>query len=368
MTGPHDLRAAVEGSRLPDGVGIDELAAAWRAVRAGCFQPDRMHRMDADRFDAAGSTVGRDVGVWCPQPQERVMAVVGAAGQVGASTVALATGLACGTQQVESTQTQLSGSGWCRVLECCSAVVSGLAGVATAELGVVPPGWRRGERDGVLVERTVGPLADAGAVPLPAAPRGGVAPGLTIVDVGWDLFGLCAAGGWLADLLSWAPVLVVTRASVPGLRRAEATLRQLQRGRTPADVGLPVVGLAVLGPPRRRWPRGVEQSAGPLTRALLDDPAGRDRLIGVPLDQGLAVHGVDSEPIPEPVLAACRGLAAACPEQTIPARYGPGRGGSTCEGSGVAVEEQGGERGPAVRVPRGRVVAGEEPVAAGGVE
>ena len=63
--------------------------------------------------------------------------------------------------------------------------------------------------------------------------------------------------------------------------------------------GIPPV-VAVVGPPRKRWPKAVRHSAGALTRAA--DSAGR--LLVVPHDRRLAVAGLDSTPLPTAVLEA----------------------------------------------------------------
>ena len=57
---------------------------------------------------------------------------------------------------------------------------------------------------------------------------------------------------------------------------------------------------AVLGPPRRKWVRGVDASAGPATRALIR----ADRLVHIPNDPGLAARGLDTTALPGPLLGA----------------------------------------------------------------
>jgi hypothetical protein len=85
--------------------------------------------------------------------------------------------------------------------------------------------------------------------------------------------------------------VVVTCATVPGLRHLEGALALLD--------GTPTV-VAVVGPPRKRWPKPVQHSAGALTRAA--DNAGR--LAVIPWDPWLAVAGLDSTPLPEALLDA----------------------------------------------------------------
>jgi hypothetical protein len=86
-------------------------------------------------------------------------------------------------------------------------------------------------------------------------------------------------------------VVVVTCATVPGFRHLEGALAMLQ--------GSPTV-VAVIGPPRKRWPKPVHNSAGSLTRAA--SQAGR--LVVVPWDRRLAIAGLDSTRLPEPLLDA----------------------------------------------------------------
>ena len=209
-----------------------------------------------------------------------MLPVLGAAGGSGATTVALALATAAGAG---------------RVVECAAPAASGLSAAATAELGADASGWARGARDAVLIERVAAPLSSPGEVPVPSAPHEG--PAVTVVDVGWGLPHVLAGPSWLNDLMQRAPVVVVTTsATIPGLRRLEAALTLLR----PAQL----VVAAVLGPPRRKWPRGVDASAGPATRALIR--AGR--LVQVPPDPGLAVRGLDTTALPGPLLAAAADL------------------------------------------------------------
>jgi hypothetical protein len=122
---------------------------------------------------------------------------------------------------------------------------------------------------------------------------------LTILDAG-DATHLVTGTGWLPAAVRAAPFLVVvTTATIPGFRRLETALELLDR-----DPGQEVV--AVVGPGRRKWPRGVEHSAGPDVRRLLDE----SRVVEIPYDRTLAINGVDSRPLPESVIAAAARLLA----------------------------------------------------------
>lgn len=212
---------------------------------------------------------------WTPASGERVVPVVGAVGSCGATTVALA--LATAVQ------------GRARVVECASASASGLAAASSAELGADDHGWVHGTRDDVRLDRADGVRPHPDAVPHPSLVD---TPVVTVVDVGCQLEQLVAGHGWLAGVLAdAATVVVVARATVPGLRRFESTLHLLDAHPTFA---------AVLGPARRRWPRPVAHSVGERTGVLIE--AGR--LVEIPEDRTLAVQGLTPEPLPAPLLTA----------------------------------------------------------------
>ncbi len=207
--------------------------------------------------------------------EEPVLPVVGCVGSAGASTTALAVATA---------------AGHARVLECSTVTTSGLASAATAELGSTPAGWALGRREGVLVARTTEAFASPADLPLPDLADPPVS--LTVLDVGWELNHALTSRGWLTRALEAAPhVVAVSTATIPGMRRLEAALAMLGPAR---------VVVAVVGPPLRRWPRGVEPSMGSLARAAAD----RGDLVQIPTDRGLAGRGVDSTPLPAPLLAA----------------------------------------------------------------
>jgi hypothetical protein len=256
-------------------VSVDELKRAWTAVQAGDFRSGTYR--GAARSQRP--TVPSDVE-WIPAAGERTIAVLGVAGTVGTSTVALALGLAAPDPV--------------RVIECCSADASSLAAASTAELGLHPSGWRQGKRDHVLLERPCEHLVHVDEVPAPV-PAETVAQ-LTILDIGWNPSQVLGTGCWLNDSTQAADALVVVApATVPGLRRLEAALELLGDERAV---------VALVGPRRKKWPKGVEHSAGPFTRRALE----ADRCVEIPEDRGLAVTGLDSRPIPAAVVDAARQL------------------------------------------------------------
>jgi hypothetical protein len=250
-------------------VSVAELQRAWHAVKSGQFRP----AAQGDSLTAPSRA--RTVPSWTPSRDERVLPVVRCAGAYGATTFALALATVAHTDA--------------RVVECSSATTSGLAAASTAELGAHPSGWVQGSRGEVLLQRTGVALASVHDVPSPMPAEKST---LTVLDAGWELGQVLNTPSWVAAQLSQAAaVIVVTCATVPGLRHLEGALALLD--------GTPTV-VAVLGPPRKRWPKPVQHTAGSLTRAA--DHAGR--LVVIPWDPRLAVAGLDSTPLPATLLDA----------------------------------------------------------------
>lgn len=247
-------------------VAVDELTRAYRAVTLGEFRTGSRR---------VGRSAELDSG-WSPEDDEQVVAVVGCLGGAGASTVAL--GLASAAEDA-------------RVVECCTVAASGLAGVSSAELGTAPDGWAQGSRGSILVERRGERIESPAHCPVPSR----TARPFTVLDCGWDVDLLVGDVGWLGAAVREAPtVVVVTRPTVPGLRRLEAAVGLLGLGRVHAAV----VGV------EKRWPRPLEQALGPSGRALRAD----GRLIGLPHDPTLAMEGLTPAPLPAPILAGCSAL------------------------------------------------------------
>ena len=259
-------------------VGVDELKRAWHALNAGEFRTGP----GAGKGPRGRGTAAEDN--WSPADGEHTIAVIGSAGSVGASTVALATGLAAAAPV--------------RVIECCSVTASGLAAASTAELGLHPTDWRQGKRDHVLLERASEVLAGVDEVPLPTEAQNETQ--LTILDIGWEAGQLLATDCWLAEAVRTADQLVlVTTATVPGMRRAGVAMDLLAGYWQPEQITL-----AVRGPRRKKWPRGLEHAGGPAVRRVLD----ADRCVEIPEDRELAVNGLDSRPVPAPLISAARQL------------------------------------------------------------
>ena len=262
---------------------VAELKRAWRAVESGVFRDPASHPAQPE---------GVRPGQWTPQPGEQVLPVVGAHGLSGASILSLAW----------RRRPRRHGSWSAPCLGRC-----GLVAAPTAELGDYDGFWTRGLRDDVLVERVAGDLRDCGEVPRTVGGR---------QDLGADgagrrlgRRGSCwRPSGWLAAALTtssrrwWSPAT----ATVAGLRRLETTLAVLDRP--------DACRVVLLGPARRRWPKGLAVTFGPLTRAL----DRRGCVFTVPIVASLRVGGVDSRPLPAEL---CWPLQSRCwvrPRRPIP--------------------------------------------------
>jgi len=255
-------------------VGVDELRRAWHAVQVGQFRA-RPGRPAAPGPVRPGATPAPTS--WTPT--QVVLPVVGCLPQAGTSSIALAIATVAGNA---------------RVIECCTATASGLAAAATAELGTTTTGWTIGRRGQVAIARLTGVHLSVADLPTPDEPH--LAAGLAVLDVGWELGQVLATPSWVSQqVTNAAHVVVVTTATVPGLRRLETALTLLGRDRTVA---------AVLGPQRRCWPHELAAAAGPAGQAL--ERAGL--LVSVPHSKGLALRGIDSSPLPSPLLRAAQAL------------------------------------------------------------
>ena len=239
---------------------VAELREAWRAIEAGEFA----HGPRSTPAAPGTATV------WAPAPSGRVVAVVGCAGGVGASTVALALATATGVPA--------------RVVECCPPLASGFSAAASAELGTEGP-WRRGSRGDVLLERLI---TGAATVPIPTE----AAVEWTFVDTNWTT--VSGSGtGWPESLVrTLDDVVLVTNTTVPGVRRLESCAELLGRD---------ALGV-VVGPAVKRWPRPVKVAAAGI-------PA-RVRLADFPLDPRLQVTGMTPDPLPAPLLKAAQNVLA----------------------------------------------------------
>ncbi len=190
--------------------------------------------------------------------------VLGVAGGVGVSTVALA--LAEGLDAH-------------RLVEFGSPRASGLAAAPTAELGEVA-GWSLGTRGELRIERRMAPDAPT---------LDGTAGGWEVIDFGAvdpSRLSVCAA------------LVVVANCSIPGMRGLEAHLGEL----TPAS---PVSGV-ITGVPGRRLPRPLSGALGPHLRTA----AAEERLFLLPECPDLRIGGISSAPLPTRLRSAVPPLVA----------------------------------------------------------
>jgi hypothetical protein len=152
-------------------------------------------------------------------------------------------------------------------------------------------------------------------VPPPRSAGSTGAGEVLVLDVGWSARDAYATGGWLGQALQDAAVLLVCRPTVPGVRQAEHLAAEMA-----ARSARPVV-IAAVGP--ARWPGAVTASSGPQLRGARGD----GRLVAVPIDRRFEVDGVSGEPLPKPVSAAGRALAAALPASQAADQPASGRAG-----------------------------------------
>ena len=227
-------------------------------------------------------------------PAEAVV-VLGAHPGAGASTVAL--GLAEVLARVGDRSVCL--------LDAASRDRSGLVSVTDIEPAGVPAGaaaeaWRVGRRRGLDVWRprtSLARLLDLDGLPT-------CEESLAVVDAGWSLQEVMGSGNPVRVLMEASPLVLVGRASVPGVRRLEQAL---------ATVSEPVLVVAVGA---RRWPEVVRASHGP--RLALSCAAGRVLL--VPADRRLGLCGVDSSSLPKALLAALEPAAGLLAPQAADVR------------------------------------------------
>ncbi|MBN9103745.1 MAG: hypothetical protein J0I14_01960 [Propionibacteriaceae bacterium] len=213
---------------------------------------------------------------WRPRYDERVVAVAGLTGSVGATMVSLALASAAALR------------GPARIIECAPPSRSGLTAAAAAELGTGRGGWARGQREGVtLIRRSSTSLFDAGP---PPPEQDGT---FTVLDVGDLPTGRPGEQCIAADVADgW---VLVARASVPCLRQLELVL----------DLGLahnPT--LAIVGTSPRRWSRRLASAIQPRTRALLES----GRVVTFRPDRRLALTGLTPDPLPRHIAASARTL------------------------------------------------------------
>lgn len=265
-----ELQRALQAARLgPVPAGP---ATAARSALPALSAPIVDRLAPAARTETAPAGVATDgqlTAVVRPDGTHLWVAVVGAHGGAGASTVAVALADAAA-----------AGGHLVHLVGCGGLAGYGLLAAATVELGVDPTGmWRTGRRGPrVTVDRLI---TTAAQWPAPPAASGV----LTVVDA--------EAGAARAPetLATAAAVLLVCRLSVPGVQCAEQLLGPL------LEHGRPVLVAAVGG---GRWPGAVTGATGPLLRRLQADR----QVLTVPTDRDLLTHGPTGRALPRPVSRA----------------------------------------------------------------
>ena len=208
--------------------------------------------------------------------------VLGAHPGAGASSVAIALAGALAEREAGDL------SGRVRLVDAATPETSGLICAADRELGTDPTGWRVGSRQGIEVHRPPRALSNPADVPAMAS----LESGWLVVDAGWSIRDLVAGVNTISPLLSTARVVLVCRATVPGVRRAELAL---------AHLATPPLVVAVGA---RRWPGEVQASFGPSLRQARE--AGR--VVLVPADRRLELTGIDAQSLPRTLTAAAAQL------------------------------------------------------------
>lgn len=272
-------------------VAVAELKRAWRAVQDGAFHDQQPYAAQPGPPEALLSAGGR------------VIPVLGCGGGVGASTTALALALATDAP--------------CRLIDAAAPAASGLAGASTAELGERVPGWTHGTREQAFIERATEHARAAGTVPVPQS--GDDDFDAIVIDLARSPETLLGRASWLRDIVLGGDGLVlVAAATVPGMRRLESSLTLLAQHRDPSRTVA-----AVLGPRPSRWPPPIRHGLGPQARRLEQ----QGRVVALPFDRRLAVAGVDTTPLPAPLLAAAAQVLDLLPRAT--ASSAPATKGST---------------------------------------
>lgn len=267
---PTAARAADQcrNGQSPGAGGRTRTLSAGELQRAGTALLEGRFRAPTESARFGDARSAGTPSSW--DPAERVVVVAGAAGRVGATTVALA---------AASVATHA------RLVEAGPLQSSGLSVASTAELGMGAEGWRSADRDGLRIERraVADPRPEHVGPPLPTHRD------TTVVDVGWSLDTHSSIDGacWLGQSMARFPLVLVTCATAPGMRSLEAAL---------ARIGRDAVTVVVTGPSStRRWSKATTRALRtcPMVAAVAD--AGR--LHTAPLVRPLR-DGITDEPLP----------------------------------------------------------------------
>jgi hypothetical protein len=250
---------------------VAELVAALRAQRTlAAEDPVTSNEPPSGEVDAAVT---------------RTLLVIGAHAGAGATMVSVAVADALGELPVGS------GVGPVRLIDAAPHEGSGLVAATAYEVGWRGSGWRAGRRGSSMILRPAGSPTSPADVPSFEPSEAG----WLVIDAGWPWRAVTAARNPIEALVERAKVLVVCRATVPGVRQVEVALDAL-----PADSFVAGVGAG-------RWPAVVEASFGPrLARTVAEG-----RAVLFPSDRRVEVNGIAAEALPAALVGAAGALVAA---------------------------------------------------------
>jgi hypothetical protein len=289
-------------------LSIAQLQAALRACEASVRTAAQAPTAAAIQIGLLGIGPDRSLraGLGVRAPHHGWLLVVAAHPGAGCSTTALAIADAAATA---GSPVHLVEAGQPGLL-----VGGGLAAVTHHELGVVAGGWRRGRRGLVTLDRAAG--TGPRTWPPPAPHQAVDQTPVTVLDAGaaWagteDEVGGRAAPWWSAGASAPSAVVVVCRASIPGISGAERLLDRLKDlfemdAQTDVAAGGGTTLLAaVVGGARLRGP--LRAACGPYLGRL----QAQRRVVGVPHVRYLELTGPTADALPRSLTAAGRGLWA----------------------------------------------------------
>ncbi len=251
-------------------VTVSDLVAAVRAQRDG---------------GAAHATPATSVTPETPprtaSPSLLVVASHAGAGATAVSVAladALAAALSDGTGRSERDVSLVDGAPTDR---------SGMLAATGRDMANVGSSWRMGRREAVRVFRPVHSMSPSDLPPLP--PCGS---DFVVTDSGTDWRTLTSTPSPLWPPEDGVELVVVFRATVPGVRQVEGALAALP--------GNPYV----VGVGAKRWPTPAAAAFGP----RLGSARSQDRVALFPVDRHLELNGIDTEPFSKPLAGAAAQL------------------------------------------------------------
>ena len=244
----------------PPAVTVAELVAAVRAQQGG------------------GAALETFATAESPRPTARAsLLVVAAHAGAGATAVSVALADALGRFDLRV-----------QLIDAAPSERSGMLGATDHDMANAGNSWRTGRRSAITVLRPVHTTSPADLPPLPPTESD-----VVVTDAGTDWRTLTSEPNPLWPPGEGTELLVVCRATVPGVRHAEPALAALP--------GNPFV----VGVGARRWPTPVSAAFGPrLGRAVSEGRVGL-----IPADRRLELNGIDTEPFAKPVAAAAAQLS-----------------------------------------------------------